>query len=378
MKKWIAILLSMTLLLGLSLPTALAAGEPTVTLSSGQVKAGESVTLKVSIRDNPGLANCMLYFYYDTSVFTVNTRSGVKAAADFAMDGSLIVNTIETAKANGRYTGAAGKDGVLALWYNSSGIDTAEDGTMMTVTLTAAANAVNGTYTVGLGYSMIDTANEDGNRVALNTVAGTITVSGGAEGAVPPAADEPVAFSDVAGHWAEAEILQSAELGLVNGYPDGTYAPDNTMTRAECVTILWRASGSPKPKAASTFTDLDPIQQWYWDAVAWAEENCVINGVGDGKFDPTGNVTREQLVTILHRMAGTPVGAELMFGAQYDANHPDSDRISGWAKGAVHWSIYKGIYCGENSLDVGVELKPTAYATRAQIAVMMVRYLDKY
>ena len=78
------------------------------------------------------------------------------------------------------------------------------------------------------------------------------------------------------------------------------------MTRGECVTILYRAMCSPKVEKAATFTDL--THQYYRDAIAWAEQNGVVNGVGNGKFNPGGSVTRAQLATILYRMAGSESG----------------------------------------------------------------------
>ena len=75
------------------------------------------------------------------------------------------------------------------------------------------------------------------------------------------------------------------------------------MTRAMLVTVLWRMDGKPAAAGGSSFTDV-PRGQWYTEAVAWAAENGVVNGVGGGKFEPDGNVTREQIATILYRYAG--------------------------------------------------------------------------
>ena len=75
------------------------------------------------------------------------------------------------------------------------------------------------------------------------------------------------------------------------------------MTRAMLVTVLWRMDGKPSAAGGSSFTDV-PRGQWYTEAVAWAAENGVVNGVGGGKFEPDGNVTREQIATILYRYAG--------------------------------------------------------------------------
>ena len=182
-----------------------------------------------------------------------------------------------------------------------------------------------------------------------------------------------VSFTDVSGHWAESYITQAAERELIQGY-DGKYSPDDPMTRSQMVTILWRAVGSPEPKAAATFTDL--TQDWYKKPVAWAQENGVINGTGEGKFSPEGLVTREQLVTILHRLAGSPMDA-LLFNQFYEWQYPDSGQISDFAKQALYWSIYKNIYCGKSGLSVGKTLDPQQPASRGQIAVMIIRYLDR-
>ena len=191
-----------------------------------------------------------------------------------------------------------------------------------------------------------------------------------------PISAAEITFKDISDHWAEQYILQASERKLVQGY-NGLYRPDDSMTRAELVTVLWRAMGEPKVAKEATFTDL--TQDWYKEAVAWAEENAVVNGIGNGKFGPDGNVTREQLATILHRLSGGAVGMEVMFTSIYDKELTDSMKISSYAKSAVYWCIYNGVYCGEASDNVNDTLivAPKADATRGQIAVMINRYLDR-
>lgn len=189
-----------------------------------------------------------------------------------------------------------------------------------------------------------------------------------------PIAANAASFTDVSGHWAETFIAQASERALVEGY-NGLYRPNDSMSRAELVTILWRAVGQPEPQGKASFTDLS--QDWYMKPVAWAEENKVVNGVGEGKFDPDGKVTREQLATVLMRLSGESSGMEMMFTSIYDWQYPDSGEISSFAKTAIYWSIYNSIYCGEASTNVGATLEPKADATRAQIAVMIIRYLDR-
>lgn len=403
MRRVLSIFLTLILVMALALPGASAAGTPTVSITSGEVEAGGEVTLTVSITDNPGIAATLIYIYFDTSVFAVDPDSGLYAAGSFRKDGGLIGNSIALAKANGRYDGDMSKDGVLALWYNGSGMNTTGDGKLLTVTLQALTGAANGSYTVSVGYSLEDTCNQNGDIVRLSTVSGTVTVTGGVEadpgagttpgtggdpatpadpaipipGQTPGGGESTPAFTDIGGSWAEEYILRANASGLVNGYPDGTYGPGKTMTRAEFVTILWRASGSPKPAAPATFTDL--TQNWYKDAVAWAQANNVVNGVGDNRFDPSGTVTREQIAAILHRMAGSPTGMEIAFTGIYNDFFADSSKVSGWAKASLYWALYNEIYCGEKTVKLveGDLLAPGNAADRAQIAVMIIRYLDK-
>ena len=197
----------------------------------------------------------------------------------------------------------------------------------------------------------------------------------------PQPSDEPdgesdSAFTDTIGHWAESYINEAAGLGLINGMDVGIYAPDSTMTRAQFVTILWRSQGSPEPSGSSSFTDLGNYNGWYADAVAWAEENSVVDGVAVGRFDPEGQVTREQIATILFRMSGDEAGNGQQYASIYEQAFTDSASVGSWAKEAVWWAVYHEIWCGVNSTDVGAMLAPTQPADRAQIAVMMVRYLD--
>lgn len=387
MKRILGVFLTVALLVSMTLPIASAAGTPTVSISSGEAKPGESVTLTVSIKDNPGLAAYKIYFYFDTSVFTTYA---IRAAGAFGESGGLIENSIAIAKSNGRYDGAVGKDGALAFWYNNSGLNTTNDGEIMKIAFRVPEKIDAGKYTIGIGYSVVDTCDENGDLVALNTMDGTITVIGEA-GTQPPAQSEdpkpsdpptvPEAprFPDVQGHWAQAYIEKAADLGLILGNELGLYMPDKTMSRAECVTILWRACGSPKATKAATFTDLDPNQKWYHEAVAWSAENGIIMGTGDGTtFSPGDNVNRDQLATILHRMAGEPTGKEGMFTSVYDARFSDSDQIASWAKRGLYWTISEDIYCGVNAEYVeNNTLEPGAPALRSQIAVMIVRFLDK-
>jgi hypothetical protein len=114
-------------------------------------------------------------------------------------------------------------------------------------------------------------------------------------------------------------------------------------------------------------------RDWYRDAVIWASEQGLVKGVGHGLYNPEGTLTREQLTQILYNRAGSVSGMEVMLTGIYEGQYTDSSSISEWAKKAVYWSVYKEILCGTDTVNIGNSLSPKEPASRAQIAVMLVR-----
>ena len=172
----------------------------------------------------------------------------------------------------------------------------------------------------------------------------------------PSGPDEPVEpsalpFVDVSANaWYYESVKASYEAGLMNGVTDTEFAPNAPLTRAMIWTIIARASGVETEGGAT----------WYAKAQEWA----VTNGVSDGE-DPMGNVTREQLVTMLWRLNGS----EVMTG--YIGNYIDTGDISEWANNAMLWAVQNGIIEGDENM----ALTPKADTTRAQAATFFVRYL---
>ena len=172
----------------------------------------------------------------------------------------------------------------------------------------------------------------------------------------PSGPDEPVEpsalpFVDVSVNaWYYESVKAAYEAGLMNGVTDTEFAPNATLTRAMIWTILARASGVETEGGAT----------WYAKAQEWV----VANGVSDGE-DPMGNVTREQLVTMLWRLNGS----EVMTG--YIGNYIDTGDISEWANNAMLWAVQNGIIEGDENM----ALAPKADTTRAQAATFFVRYL---
>lgn len=210
-------------------------------------------------------------------------------------------------------------------------------------------------------------SSSSGNSVSSSTGAGNSGAGSGA--AVQP-------FNDISGNWAEKYIISAYDAKLMQGYGDKVFGPERQITRAQMAVVLWNSEGQQKPSKASAFTDLKA--GWYKDAVAWAAEKGYVKGVGNNRFNPDGTLTREQLAQILMNKSGQKSGAEMMLTTIYDSQYKDSGSISAWAKPALYWSLYNSVLCGTDSVDIKDTLNAKQPATRAQIAVMLVKYQEKF
>ena len=145
-------------------------------------------------------------------------------------------------------------------------------------------------------------------------------------------------FVDVAeGSYYEEAIDWAVEKGITNGVSSNMFAPNDPCTRAQIVTFLWRATGSPAPKSMSSFTDV-PADAFYAKAVAWAVENGITSGTGESKFSPNSTCTRAQAVTFLYRASGSPA-------VSGKAEFSDVSTTAFYAD-AVAWAAKKGITTG--------------------------------
>ena len=186
----------------------------------------------------------------------------------------------------------------------------------------------------------------------------------------PPVHDCPCDdYSDLdKTEWYHEGVDLMLNMGYMNGVGNGQFDPSGTTTRAMIVTILWRIAGEPAPKAENTFSDV-AAGQWYSDAITWAAENDVVNGVGGGKFDPDGKITREQMATILFRYVGS-LGADTSKRAEL-GGFPDGAQTAAWASDAVQWAVAEKIINGSDG-----KLLPQGNATRAQVATILYRSMD--
>ena len=194
------------------------------------------------------------------------------------------------------------------------------------------------------------------------TVEAVFALAAGETGLLP--------FTDVAeGSWYYDAVRYVYENGLMAGTSNTKFEPDLTTTRGMIVTILYRLEDTPAVSSMADFTDVE-ADQWYSDAIAWAAANSIVGGYGNGLFGPDDPITREQLATILYRYAqyknyDTAASADL-------SRYADFEQVSEWAQEAMAWANGEGIISGTSA----VTLAPKDSATRAQAAVMLMRFCE--
>ena len=178
-------------------------------------------------------------------------------------------------------------------------------------------------------------------------------------------------FLDVLkGRWYEDAVKFVYENGLMSGVSDIFFAPDVPTTRAMLIVILHRLEGEPTPKnfAEPPFSDISS-DAWYGDAIFWAADQNIANGDGSGLFYPDEQLTREQLAAIFMRYSqykGNPCTERAILEA-----FADSGKVSLWAYDAMSWAFYAGLITGVSE----TELASDGFASRAQLAVILMRYL---
>lgn len=167
-------------------------------------------------------------------------------------------------------------------------------------------------------------------------------------------------FADVPANAYFADAVKWAvDKGVTNGLSDTMFGPYASCTRAQIVTFLWRAAGSPEPKTASSFTDV-PVSTYYAKAVAWAVENGITNGMTETTFAPNAACTRGQSVTFLHRALGKKVESSASFtDVKSDAFYAD----------AINWAVANNVTNGTSA----TTFSPYASCTRAQIVTFLYR-----
>ena len=247
-------------------------------------------------------------------------------------------------------------------------------------TVTADPTAAKAGTTVTLtpvpdrGYQVGSVAVTDrfGEPVAVTENADgtyTFTMPNGQVTVTVTFAETPLPFTDVAeGDWFHDAVRYVYDNGLMDGVGDNQFAPNATTNRAMVVTILYRLAGEPAVSGDAAFTDVaDGL--WYTDAVLWAAQKGIVNGISATEFAPSGDLTREQLAAILYRYAAYQ-GYDVSQRADL-SGFGDASSISGYAQEALSWAHAQGLVLG---FEDG-SLRPQGTASRAQIAAVLMRFL---
>jgi hypothetical protein len=284
---------------------------------------------------------------------------------------------------NGRTITAVAKDGTSQASSGGSSattytitVNAAENGTVRanrgnassgtTITVTATANdgyEVNDVTVVDASGNSVTVKAAGNGSYTFAMPASNVTVTATFKEASVTAT--PVAgFSDVSSsdYFADA-VAWAVENGITSGTSDNTFSPNASCTRAEMMTFLWRAAGSPTASGSVTFSDVSS-DAYYAQAIAWAVENGITSGTGDGKFSPNATVTRAESVQFLYRAAGSPAASGSSF-SDVAAN--------AYYANAVAWAVANGITSGTGNNT----FSPNANCVRAQIVTFLYKNYNK-
>lgn len=193
---------------------------------------------------------------------------------------------------------------------------------------------------------------------------------------LPPVTPTPtptpeLPFDDVKpGDWFYNDVVYVYEKGIMDGVDNRVFSPNTTLNRAMFVTMLYRVAGEPDVSKTADFSDV-PGGTWFSDAVAWASSQGIVDGFDDDLFGPYNGLTREQLATILYRYAKWS-GMSTYAPTDALTGFADADKVSSYALDAMRWVVYTGLMQGsENGLE------PQSGASRAQVAAIIHRFLEK-
>ena len=330
---------------------------------------------KLSALPTPTRDGCTFDGWYDAK------DGGSKVPADKIYTESTTIYAHWTKNSSGGGTsgggssGGGGGGGVSTPTYSVTAPDKTENGK---VTI-SPKNASEGTevtvkVTPDSGYALegLTVTDKDGKTLKLTDKgsgiytftmpAGKVTVEAGFRAD----AAEPVnPFVDVSGGaYYEDAVLWAVREGITSGTTATTFSPGASCTRAQMVTFLWRAAGSPKASGSNPFRDVS-ADTYYYDAVLWAVENGITSGISADAFAPDAMVTRAQTVTFLYRAAGSPAAAPGSSFSDVSGNAYYAD--------AVSWAVEKGITSGT----AAAAFSPDADCTRAQIVTFLYRQYSR-
>ena len=182
--------------------------------------------------------------------------------------------------------------------------------------------------------------------------------------------DTTISFKDVkADDWFYESVQYVAQNNLMNGVTEDEFAPNNTLTRAMLVTVLYRSEGEPATNRSIPFADVD-MGSYYGNAVSWAQQNGIVTGVTETEFAPNRNITREQIAAIMFRYAQYK-GMDAVT-LEENLHFTDANEIAEYAVSAMNWAVGTGLITGKTNTTIN----PKDGATRAEIATILQRFIE--
>lgn len=377
-RNWLVPLLLAALLLALALPALAAGTEVRVTGPEAAPGAGDSFDLTLELRGNPGC--CLIDVQLDFPAEALRCTGISKGPVLEEMLSVTNPDAPTGAIVTGVRAELLEEDGVIAVLHFTALRDL--DGTEFTLTKAKVGDFDGAPLPLTvLGPGPFGTPPET-TQPPQESESPEVTEP--PQETEPPETTEPPVsptqepqsapdFPDIAGHWGEDSIRRAAELGLFRGYADGSFGPDKPVTRAQFLAVLYRLAGSPTVKGVTAFEDLGMLPAEFRFAIAWGHAQGYVQGRSDTIFDPGAAITRQEAMKVLFAMDGSQSGAEALFTAFYEDAYTDSGSIADWARPAMYWGVYHGLITGTSK----TTLSPRSPASRAQLARILVNYVDK-
>jgi hypothetical protein len=230
-------------------------------------------------------------------------------------------------------------------------------------------------FTAAVAGTENDKPGNDGSFEATVTLTGgtfsdAVAISGKIKATAFPTNWSEKFVDVVKDSWYYDSVAYALAHELFNGVSDSSFDPSGSMTRAMLVTVLYRIENEPDVSGTNNFSDVE-AGEWYTNAVIWAAGQQIISGYGDGIFGTNDRITREQMATILYRYAQLK---ELdVTKTSSLSEYSDANQISSWALDAMKWCVAEELIYGIDS----TTLSPQGYASRAQVATILMRFLEK-
>lgn len=337
-------LVAVLLIAALTLPSFAAGTELIANVSPGTYFPDDTFAVAFKLSGNPGFYSATIQVDFNAAALELTefSRGSAYPGVNFAP------NTAS---------------GTVVIYGNSVTLNISGDGELFTATFKVKSGAAANTYAItaklknGNSKNFINIAAEP---IPLGFVGDSVQIENDGSWINP--------YKDVKeSDWYYEAIKFVSSKGIMIGTAPDLFSPELELTRAQMVQILYNIEG--KPNSGERFSDVQG-GAWYYDAISWASVNGIINGYGNGKFDPDDAITREQFVTVLYNYAKWK---------RYNINettsikqYTDHIEISNYAVEPFIWAVAKGIITGTS----GTTLSPKSASTRAQAAIMIKRFVE--